>query len=743
MNLSFKAIHDVVHATAAFSGHTDDSSDDEIDVRDGMRTPSSVDEIDFDSEEHVSWAMSQLNPKNRIDSLEPVAKPKWRIDGAAGLGTQFYAYPVFLPFRPPPMKIEVFIADISTHPRNLRRLLDLEQVFHTKDRSRVRRLGIASHVQRILQHHSTHKDGQLSPSVVESLFLHGPFGSMIIIENLTYDVKESQLIINPNHPLEGELMSYVELKTMWKLTDSKRHDGGRLPPEVDIHSLGLVRQLHDSISLVEYTPEKTSADSCGKVSSSSSSSSHHNKTGTEIGHWLNQISQFSNASKARSTSEASSIARPIKDKDGHMPSLLILKSVSSQVKFLYQELRALLKDIPPHESILSRPLHIITKKCLFGLKAGVIGFTMPFYPLGSVRDILPLLRIHGQLTFEVQMRWSCQITDALLHMWTKADKFYYPDLRLDNIVIAGPGWTGDIGIVDFEQRGVWCSFSAPEVDFIESLRVLAFDDQDYEYANAEDVCNEFLQKLVDCYDAAALIDPPPPLPAHLSSKNHAVLRLEEVNMYSNPWNGYNVPWNCMTNVEKEAAMVYMLGRVLWCIGEGMSAPHRGAIWQSYPYEPEIEFPNFSRTPEALRDIINKCFGDAGAREQSQFVRQCSKLYIKEPLDTAAGAEGGDVSSGDASKPAYKLVSEDLASKAREFWHARLAEGDAWLKKRNKQLREQSSENGHGTVTSLSYGDTKECPRSPDGSHMEVSAHGRPTLRQVLQWLTELEMKEKG
>ncbi|CAK7211683.1 hypothetical protein SBRCBS47491_001207 [Sporothrix bragantina] len=731
MDLSSEAIHDVIHATAAFAGHPDDTSDEESDLRDGMKTPLSCDGVDLDCNNNVAWAMSQLNPKNRIDSLEPIVNPLWMIDGAAGFGTQFYAYPVFLNRRPPPMHIDVFIREGTTYPRNLRRLLDLDRVFHTKDKERLCRLGIATHIQRILQYHSTTKGGEIDPKNVELFYRSGTFGMMFIIDNLTYDVKESHVTFNLNHSLESELRSFSELKTMWGLVDGG--DKVSLPPEVDISRLGLMRQMHDSISVVQiYSEEEISEISSNKATVSR----HHGKKGKKSGHPSKQSSLAGNASEVSSASEASKTSRH--SSDGRNLPLYVLKSVTSQIKFLYQELRAVLKDIPPHEGILTRPLHIITKRVLFGSKVGVVGFTMPLYPQGSLRDLLPLLRIHGRLTYDVQLRWAIQITDALHHVWTNGNKFYYPDLRLDNVVMSGYGATGDIGLIDFEQRGVWCSFSSPEVDYIESLRVLAFDDDDYEYANSEDVCSEYLQKLKDCYDAAALVEPPPRQPAHLASKRHPVVRLQESNKYSNPWNGYNVPWNCLVNAEKEAAMVYMLGRLIWCICEGMSAPHRGAVWMSYPREPEIEFPTFRRTPEAMRDIILKCFGDTGAREQSQFVRQGSKLYIKEPLD-AADDEQGENGTSEADKPAYKLVSEDLAFKAREFWYGRLAEGDAWLQERNERLRKQANKTATSTTV---YGDEKEGPRNPDGSHVEVSAHGRPTLRQVLSWLTDLEERRK-
>ncbi|CAK7564265.1 MAG: hypothetical protein SEPTF4163_002152 [Sporothrix epigloea] len=719
MDLSYKTIHDVVHATAAFAGHADDSSDDNVDLYNGTKPTLSGDDVDLDSDKHIAWTLSHLNPKNRIDSLGPIADPMWMIDAAAQFGTQYFACPVFLTCRPPPMHVGIFIDEGVTYPRDLRRLLDLDQAFHIKDRERLLRLGIASHIQRILQHHTTHKDGHLHPNVVKDLYWQGPFASMIIIENLTFNVKNSRLKIYRNHSVESELKSYSELKFMWGLADGEIK--APLPPEIDIAHLSLIQHVHDSISVVQIDFERCCDTDNSMEHGKTASCRHHNKESKNTDHWPKQGSRISQFNDVDSSSRMGS-------------DILVLKSASSPAKYLYHEMRAILRDIPPHRGILSRPIHIVTKKCLFGRKAGVVGFTMPFYSQGSLRDVLPLLRIHGALNFDVKLRWCHQITSVLQHMWTRGNSFYYPDLHLDNVILSGNSPTGNIGLVDFEQRGAWCSFSTPEVNHIESLRVLAFDDQEYEYANSEQVCYEHLQKLMDCYDAAAVVGPPPPQPAHSSCKRHAIVRLQMLNTYSSPWNGYNVPSNCLTKCEKEAAMVYMLGRLMWCICEGMSAPHRGAIWQSYPREPEVEFPTFQQTPGAIREIILNCLGDKGAREQSQFVRQGSKLYIKEPLhatDRSGGGSGIDRNREEETYgPDYKLSKENIAFKARGFWRRRLAEGDSWLRHRNEQLRMRGDKEANKETSA-------QCADLPD---VEVSAHGRPTLRQVLMWLAELNNK---
>ncbi|CAK7198764.1 hypothetical protein SEUCBS139899_001428 [Sporothrix eucalyptigena] len=708
MDLRFKTIHDVVHATAAFAGHPPGNSHEGVN-HDGIATPAAVDGVDFESDNGVAWTMSLLNPKNRIDSLEPLADPTWHIQGAAGLGTQFHAYPAFLGKLPPAMHIDTFVEEAVTFPLNLRRVLDMHQVFHIKDKLRVGRLGITRHIERILHYHTVHPDGKLKPDVVDGIFKNGPFGTMIIIRNLTYDIRKSQIEIYRNHQLESDLKSYVELKTMWGLTDGG--DKVPLPPEIDISDVRLISQLADSISKVLIMQLN------GRNETATIMSNHHRRKGKKDGH--------QDKSHGRNNGT-----------NGEPYQVVVLKAVSDKVRFLYQELRALLRDVPPHSGILSRPLHVVTKRCLFGNKTGVIGFTMPYYKEGSLRDALPLLRIHGQLNFATQVRWASQITEAMCHVWHKGNKgqgFYYPDLRLDNVVLTAPGPDGDVGLIDFEQRGVWSDFSSPEVDYIESLRVVAFDEYEFEFDDPDEVCEEHFKKLKACYDAAAIINPPPPTPMHKSTRRHVLVRLEDDTKYSNPPNGYNIPWNCLTKPEQEAAMVYMLGRLLWCIFEGMSAPHRGAIWQSYPREPELEFPAFRQTPLAAQKLILKCFGDAGAQEQSQFMRHCSKLYIKQSLDASELHDGG---------PTYKLVSDNLEFKAREFWHKRLAEGDAWLNERNQRLREEGEriKNGENKASTAGNGNSKQGKRNLDASLVEMSTYGRPTLRQVLHWLQELDVK---
>ncbi|KAH8675649.1 hypothetical protein BX600DRAFT_479712 [Xylariales sp. PMI_506] len=255
--------------------------------------------------------------------------------------------------------------------------------------------------------------------------------------------------------------------------------------------------------------------------------------------------------------------------------LYIFKALTSGSKYLYHELK-ILCTLKPHPNVISRPIHIVRKTCKFGGKKAIVGFTTFFHKKGSLRDYLPQLRIHDKLDQGLQLKWCIQLTSAL--EWVRATSgTYYPDLRLDNIVLSEDS---DIVMVDFEQRGVWCEFAAPEVNSIEYIRLLATD---------EDVSNE----VQDNYKS-------------ILSRLVPQFETLEGSSYSNPPNGYNITWIALSPIEQEAAEVFMLGRALWCIFEGVSGPQKAAVWQSYPWESDLEFPEFRRTPTPLRSLIDRC-----------------------------------------------------------------------------------------------------------------------------------------
>ncbi|OAQ72453.1 tyrosine-protein kinase, active site protein [Pochonia chlamydosporia 170] len=539
MDLSQQSIHDVIHPTAAFS--TFDGVNHVVGATPTLDTQS-------------SWDDSLLNPKNRFDSLCPPKNPLWRIDGCTAFGTQIYAVPLFVD-KISPFRVDVFIPEPATLPADVRDALDLDVTFYTRDRARISRLGITSHVLRCLQYwSSTQKDPM---GIYDNL----PFGSRIVFQNLPKAVSKALISVVPTHYLERQLLSVSSLTKNWG-------EDIDIPPTVDINDVVYLSQLHDSVCLV---------DIGGKT-------------------W-------------------------------------IFKALTSYTKYLYHELRQLLK-MPSHPNVISRPVHLVTKKCSFGNKTAVIGFTLEYHVYGSLRDLIPFMQLHGQVSLADKTKWSLQLASALLHLHHVAH-FFYPDLRLDNIVLSE---SSDAIMVDFEQRGVWCEFAAPEVNAIEYIRLLAID---------EEIDPDIRDKYADI----------------LSEMLPGWERMGQGEEYIWPSKGYNVPWACLTRTEEEACEVYMLGRVLWCIFEASSAPQRAAVWLSYPWEPLVEFPGYTTTPKPIRELIDACTRGRQVGLSKHIVRKQKKLVMRELENTD------------------ESTAEQVQQIASDWWTKEIEFSEKWLKQR--------------------------------------------------------------
>jgi len=288
-----------------------------------------------------------------------------------------------------------------------------------------------------------------------------------------------------------------------------------LPPTIDIAQFSLEQQLHDSVSLVR---------------SNEAQPAHEN---------------------------------------------IVLKALTISPKYLYHELRILL-TMPPHPNIHPRPLHLVTKRCRFGGKIGVVGFTTPFHQQGSLRDILPFRQIHGTLRLADQLKWAQQLTHSLIHIQENSNSGYHCDFRLDNILLSD---SDDAILIDFEHRGILAHSAAPEVSCLEYVDLLA---------THPSFTGPLKDKYLTLYDQYI--------------KPHARPNREK---YQSGDQGYYTPWLCLNKSEREAAGVYMLGRVFWCLFEGVSAPN-AMLGIEYVRESDIEFPEFRRTPLVIRDLVLKC-----------------------------------------------------------------------------------------------------------------------------------------
>lgn len=164
------------------------------------------------------------------------------------------------------------------------------------------------------------------------------------------------------------------------------------------------------------------------------------------------------------------------------------------------------------------------------------------------------------------------------------------------------------------------------------------------------------------------------------------------NHYDNPPLGYNIPWNYITREEQEYAEVYMLGRLLWCIFEAVSAPQRGAIWCSYHHEPEFDFPEFHRTPPELRALIEQCTRGRRRQLSSLVVRKGNKIVLR------------DDPRGDGTPEEIKAV-------AKAFWVDEVLWAQDFVMRREIQVKKGTLKTNH---------------------------FGRPTLRRVHQVLEEFQ-----
>jgi len=554
MELTPSVISNVVHPTAAF-----------VDLQ-SYKPPIGPDP-DSGEKELIPWSDSELNPKNRIDSLEEVLGPRWRIDGCTGLGTQFFTIPLFFKGNLAPMRVDTFIPELENCPANLRKLLGLSTAFHVKD-ARVARLGISKHILRTLEYWSSQ-----NPEF-EAVHNRLPFGSRILFENLAVNVRDIRIQIVRTHYLERQLLSCASLQGFWNIP------AGDWPKTIDISQVHLCRQLHDSVSVVRVPGPEGS-------------------------------------------------------------QTLVMKALTSFPKYLYHELKYLL-TLPPHPNMISRPRHLVTKKCGFGGKTAVVGFTMTYHPAGTLRDILPFRRIHGTLHIADQLKWAIQLTSTMIHI--RDHGRYYSDLRLDNILLSA---NDDLVLVDFEQRGVWCGFASPELNYLDYVFMLAT------YSTGDEAISEKYERLLQCH-----------IPGY------KVLLGSE---YRNLENGFSIPWSGLDKSELEAAEVFMLGRVLWCIFEGQSCPEV-AVWQSYQYDSDLEFPEYRETPPEIRDLIRLCTADGesiGGHNEGGVVRRGNQLVLKE----GDGSEGPEVVQAEATRWWKRELQQ-----AESFLETRLnGDGKGWTK----------------------------------------------------------------
>ncbi|KAI0115732.1 hypothetical protein GGR51DRAFT_360843 [Nemania sp. FL0031] len=475
------------------------------------------------------WDESPLNPKNRPLSLD-TRMSGWRVDGATGCGTRFFVAPFGLLPRIPPLRIFVYLPDQGDYPPALRIYLDSAFSVPLRDGRAIARLGIAKHICRALDHWCA----------VDTHFLERyqrlPFGSQLVFENIAANVENMRLAVVPNRGLEAKSVSLCALQRLWANEVARE----AWPPALDVMQLQLVRQLHDTISIVTVDRD------------------------TAFGGYPS---------------------------DGG----IIFKSVIDSYDHLYHELRFLL-TAAPHDHIMPRPLAVVTKLSAFGGKRGVVGFLLRLFPSGSIRDILPLRQKAGTLDYPTKLHWCKQVTTALIHI-TEVCGTFFADLRPDNVLLDSSNGQDRLLLCDFEQRGNWHEWNAPEVryrQYVENLRAAI---------GGATVDDARLVTLLKKYERS-----------HPSSNAYSSAEM--------PVEAKNRAWFALSPTAQEKATVYTLGLFIYTVFEGLSNIQRN-IANQWPHDPDIEFPEFKRTPPAIRELVSRCISN-----EDWETSECSTPFVQ-------------------------------------------------------------------------------------------------------------------
>jgi serine/threonine protein kinase len=508
------------------------------------------------------WLKSALNPKNRVDSLDVAQDTKWSIDGCGADGTRLFATPHFARSKQP-LRIDLYIPEQKYYREAVSDAFNSGAAISCA-RERLMDLPICRHLVRALGVWSANQPN------FEKVYMEMPFGSFIVIESMSIDLREMTIHLVPVYEVELQWLSVPKLQEEWKIPSS------RWPETIDISQLEILTQLQETITLVRLSC-KPSSDT------------------------------------------------------------FVFKSTTDEVRFLYDELRALL-EMETHPNIIPKPLYIVTKKCAFGGKVGVCGFIMEYHSAGTLRDVLWRTHDSETLSLRDRLRWAKHLVSALQHI-IKSELGFYSDLKPTNILMVASNESRDMDIllIDFEQRCSWYSWSPPEVYYIEYIQYLARE--------RPDVMDRKFKSMLDDY--LAILGQPPSV---ADVRRH----------YRDPrW-----PWLILNPLEQERAQVFMLGKILWCLFEGLGSVNSVPTAETFR-EPECDqsFPEFRRTPVYLRSLIRRC--TSGAMEwRGRFplvVRKGMKLFPRGRTGSC-GEKAGNA--GETQEAARLWWSEEIGEAVR-------------------------------------------------------------------------------
>ena len=294
----------------------------------------------------------------------------------------------------------------------------------------------------------------------------------------------------------------------------------------------------------------------------------------------------------------------VKRADQDAATSLVLKTPPAYTASIYHELKTLL-TLPQHPSLPARPQFIVTVSSRLHDAQVICGFVPPYYPKGSMDDALSERRLAGKLDMKLQLSWCLDITRALTAIQDSG--LFYSDLKMDNVVLSGPDGQESAVLIDFELDRNIFAWSPPEILAVEWIGELA--------AGASSLPKE----ISDVY--RSLIE------RYLQGRGMSFPPRGKLAPYDNPRFGYYFPWIASTAAEREAGMVYCLGKAMWCICEGVGEVSN-ILGRSAKYESPLEFPDFQRTSATMQKLIRAC--TAGSREwhgrRLGIYRQGGRIY---------------------------------------------------------------------------------------------------------------------
>ncbi|KAH6673451.1 hypothetical protein B0J14DRAFT_700453 [Halenospora varia] len=463
-------------------------------------------------QDSTNWQTSNLNPKNRINTLTLPSEFRWRLDGIDVDGTRFFAVPLFA-LKTPPLRIDVYIPSQSEHGLVLREALQSGSAMVWTGIG-AQDLALSKHILHALDLWSSEFPD------FEKQYNELPFGSRIIIDNMCADIRQMEIYLVPVYDVEQQWYSLKNLQDMWKFPS---HDW---PEVLDLSELKLQYQHHEAITIVEI-PKRHGAQN------------------------------------------------------------FIFKSLVRDSKYLYHELKMLL-TLDPHPNVISRPLYVVTKKCRFGGKIGICGFVLKYYPHGTLRNELwkSASATIPPISLSDQFCWARDVTQAVIHINNSALGFY-PDIKPDNVVLSAENGVLRAVLIDLEQRGGWYSWSPPEVAYIEYLEYIATRSNDYAVAEKH---KKLLRSFIQSWKP-----------------------LTQGDRYHDSEHGFSSAWVSLSRSEREAAQVFMLGKLMWCIFECSSSVNCAlGVDMFHEQDTRLRFPTFQSTPAEMQSLIQSC--TAGAAE---------------------------------------------------------------------------------------------------------------------------------